>query len=261
MPRSSCGSHVESSTTRCSATFAVATTAAPAGQATPGPRPTNRRPRGRGHGSPGPAPIHPCRPARGACAAGPLRAACAPRAGGRVPNAPSRARALHEREGAGKYLFGGVVPEGGRSGRAWAPRRGGVPGHPTRPPMSLDDEPAVRCPARPSNGAHPRRRHPRIGARRAGVGGCDRSRRRQRAPVPWGTRPTRPRDTGTTRHGPICRLRAAVPAVPGEGLGQPGNWPECAATCSRGPWFRCEGSCGCRASCRRRWCWSGRRSR
>ncbi|CAM5472443.1 hypothetical protein SGRIM119S_04166 [Streptomyces griseorubiginosus] len=88
--------------------------------------------------------------------------------------------------------------------------------------------------------------------------------------LPHGKRPTRPRDTGTTPHGPIHLRPAAVPAVAGEEPGQAGNWPDSAVTClrcscllrpwCRSPWCRCGRSCGCRGSCRRRACWSGRRS-
>jgi hypothetical protein len=168
---------------------------------------------------------------------------CEPESGYRTPGAP------HEPSAPGRR---GKSPgrRGGSEGREKRPdlgiRAGAGPGCPRSGPglkvRSLPyDEPRL-----PRNGLRPRYRPPEAAAGPAVAQGC------------WATWL---RDTGTTGHGPIRRPRAADLAVPGEGVWQSGNWPESAATCLRDPCCRCGRSGGCRGSCRRRGCWSGRRSR
>jgi len=74
-----------------------------------------------------PATVRTGLPPCGACAAGPLRVACARPARVRMPDPPGGAGVLRVREGAGKCLVGGVAPGAGRSGRPVAARWGPVP--------------------------------------------------------------------------------------------------------------------------------------
>lgn len=260
MPHSSCGSHVESSTTRCSATFAMATTATSAERTNPVPRPADRGARRRGFAWPTPrgGPYGPP-DARRVCRR-PLRAACALRTGAGVPDAMRAARALHP--GTAREITWSARGSEGREERADLGIRAGTgPGRPRtgaglearRLPYDDQRAPETACtPAagtrRPgtASGGEPVHPFPEAAADPA---------------VPQGCWAAWLRDTGTTGHGPICLPRAADLAVSDEEVWQAGNWPESAATCLRCPWCRCGRSCGCRGSCRRRGCWSGRHSR
>lgn len=232
-PRSSGASHVESSTTRCSATFAAATRGVPAKRRKPGPRRAAPRARRRGRMTTAPR-GGPCGPPalRCLCRRFPPGGMCpAPRR----PPRPTR-RAARRPFTSGKarestWSAGWLRGQGGASGT-------GLPGEdrsrpPAAPARAPGREPAVRRLTRPVHGVRPRRPGPVDGARRAGVSRCGchlggppgpRCRRARR--------PTRLRDTGTARRGPIRRPRAAEPVVSGEGLGRQGNWPDLAATCS-----------------------------
>lgn len=186
MPHSSCGSHVESSTTRCSATFAVATTAMPAERTNPGPRP---------------AAVGRARPTPGACDAGPLRAACAPANRSRGTGRHGRRTSPSHREGAGITWSAGWFR--GTRGAAGPGHPGGDrPRMPTFRSGPQGEKPAVRRTARPRNGMHPVPT-PGGGSRPRGAAG----------PLSHLLR-----DTGTTGHGPIRRPRAADLAVPDEGV-------------------------------------------
>lgn len=236
MPRSSGGSHVESSTTRCSATVAATAPLPPAELRIPGPRLTDRRARGRVQAAS-------CRDARRPC----LR---------------TRLSACDRRTGTGvsdlrlaKPLLGAVAEADGASARD--ARVAGT---------ARDTGCALSAPGRVTVVRHLGR--PRDRERRcAGSSGPASA---AGPALSHGNRPTRPRGTGMTPHGPIRLCRTAVPAVAGEEPGQAGNWPDSAVTClrcsclrspwCRSPWCRCGRSCGCRGSCRRRACWSGRRS-
>jgi hypothetical protein len=167
---------------------------------------------------------------------------CEPESGYRTPGAPHQPFAPGRR---------GKSPgrRGGSEGREERPDLGiragaGPDSHvPVRP---RGEKPAVRRTAPPPKWSAPPLPTPGGGSRPRGAAGL---------------LSHLLRDTGTTGHGPIRRPRAADLAVPDEGVWQSGNWPESAATCLRDPWCRCGRSGGCRGSCRRRGCWSGRRSR
>jgi hypothetical protein len=207
-------------------------------------RPQRCRQSGR---TPGHAPRRSVRPARH-----PARVPQVPsvrhvplRTGVRVPDARGAARALRTGKAREITWWAGWF-RGTREAAGPGHPGGGRPRMPTFRPGPQGEKPAVRRTAPPRNGLRPRYRPPEAAAGPAVAQGC------------WATWL---RDTGTTGHGPIRRPRAADLAVPGEGVWQSGNWPESAATCLRDPCCRCGRSGGCRGSCRRRGCWSGRRSR
>ena len=127
----------------------------------------------------GGAPRRPVRPAeRGACTAGPLRAACALRTGAGVPDAMGAARALHPGKAReitwsagwfrGTRGVRGPGPPGGNRSRIHTFRSG-----------PRGEEPAVRRPARSLKRSAPPPPAPDDRVRRAEVKWCVRSRRRQ----------------------------------------------------------------------------------
>lgn len=208
-------------------------------------------PRGGPYGPPGPRRV--CRrpPPCGMCPANRCRG---------TGHHERRASPSH-REDAGNHLVGGMVPRDARSGRTWASGRDRprIPHVPARAPRRGACRTTTRAP--PETACTPATGTRRSGPASGGEPVHPFPEKAAGPAVPQGCRATWLRDTGTTGHGPICRPRAADLAVPDEEVWQPGNWPESTATCLRCPWCRCGRSCGCRGSCRRRGCWSGRHSR
>jgi hypothetical protein len=182
MPHSSSGSHVESSTTGCSATFAVATTATSAERTNPGPTPADRGARRRGLDGPAPrgGPYGPPDPRR-VCRRPPPCGMC-PANRCRGTGRHGRRGSPSPREGAGNHLVGKGVPRDERSGRTWASARGPAPD--AHVPARVSRRGACRTTtrARPLKRRAPPPPAPDDRARRAEVSRCIRSRRRQPTP-------------------------------------------------------------------------------
>ncbi|MDQ1049607.1 hypothetical protein QFZ76_007843 [Streptomyces sp. V4I2] len=229
MPRGAPDSHVESSTTRCSAIFGALRhhgCGAPGrvddSWTEPSEPPRSRRARrpNAGGSPPGtrPAPVRAARPVRGARAAGPVRVTRAGRTGAGGPGPAGRPRAVHDRHGVGKALVDELVPVGGPVPEDWAGRRveaavidRGFTGE--RPGIQAEgllyDTAGV-----PLKGIHPRNRHLPVTSPASGGEGVRLLLEAAANPaVLHGFEPTQPGDVLTAGDGPIYRFRSADLAV------------------------------------------------